>query len=272
MPQTVQKRNEKLVDLTSADFQRRYEPNFAWGNACSAITLLPGLRGFWPMSAQIITAQSLLVSDPVNNFHLGCVNIPVWGSAGLAPYIDFDGATQCAVYPNNAQFQIIGDETHILDKGLTLGCWCWMDAWGNVARPLMDKWTAANQYSYYLAATGAVSQIPGFGVSVDGINITAQVTSTPDIIPTGSWQFLAGRFIPSTSVCMWLNGTKYTSVAAVPATIFNGTSQFDIACGYFSADYRYFDGRISLAWLCASALSDTQLFAIYQQTRALYGA
>ena len=270
MPLTVQKRNPELIDLLSADFQRRYEPNFAWVNACSAISLLPGLRGFWPMSANIKTGLqgTISVTDIINNFHLAMDGDPLYMSAGLAPYLDFNGVNQYLYYPDVYQFSILGTEAYIQDKGLTLGCWAYLDAWGAAIRPLMTKWQAANQFSYYLGAASAANQTPYFSLSNAGVAVEGTVVSSLGV-GIGAWTFLCGRFIPSTSACIWVNSTKTTSVAAIPASLFDSTSNLEIARG-LATDY--LDGRVSLAWLCASALTDTQIWAIYQQTRALYGA
>jgi len=48
----VQKYNSQAASFGSRDFQRRYEPNFAWCNIVSATLMLPGLRGAWLMSSR----------------------------------------------------------------------------------------------------------------------------------------------------------------------------------------------------------------------------
>ena len=48
---SIQQRNDELVDILSADFQPRNEPNFAWKSCVSSVLALPGLRAFYPMSA-----------------------------------------------------------------------------------------------------------------------------------------------------------------------------------------------------------------------------
>jgi len=51
MAGSTQIRNSEQVNLLRADFQARYEPNFALANAVSTILALPGLRAFWPLSS-----------------------------------------------------------------------------------------------------------------------------------------------------------------------------------------------------------------------------
>jgi len=90
---STQDRNSAQVALLSADFQNRYEPNFALANAVSTYMALPGLRGFWPMSGMAYTEPRC--RDPSGNGnHLITNNTPQFGYDNLRPIVDLDGVNQ----------------------------------------------------------------------------------------------------------------------------------------------------------------------------------
>ncbi len=68
----TQKRNPENVDLLSADFAMRNEPNVAWGNVISALVNLPGVRAVWPMSGNLFA-----IGDPFGSMYIPGVDIVV---------------------------------------------------------------------------------------------------------------------------------------------------------------------------------------------------
>jgi hypothetical protein len=270
MPGQVQLSNDEQMSLLSARFPQRDEPNFAWGNVGSFYSILPALRAFWPCGPQIATAQSLLIADTANNFHLTAIHSPLFGYESLIQYVDFDGANDYATYADNAQFDIIGNEAYNVVPGLTLGCWVKPD---NVASAnsqyILSKWDNANALlsSYRLIIGGSVLQIAiNTGVA------TAGGASTSTMV-NGVWQFIAGRFRPGTFLDVYLSTSvgvlETTSNATALATIFNSALNFEMAAD--ASNQWWYNGKVSLAWICASALSDTMINALYQLSRPLFG-
>ncbi|MCJ7824974.1 MAG: hypothetical protein MUP44_08755, partial [Anaerolineales bacterium] len=88
-------------------------------------------------------------------------------------------------------------------------------------------------------------------------------------IATGTWYFCVQRFVPSTSLDVWVQDVKVSNLVGVPAAIFDSTSPFEI--GRLNNDNtRTHDGRASLCFLCAAALSDSIIGALFQSTRKAY--
>ena len=263
----AQRRNPEQVAILSADLQPRYEPNFAWKGICGLYQSLPALRGFWPCSSQIVTAQSLYLPDIANNYHCAAASVPLWGYDDLIPYVEFDGENDAFYYGDNAQFDITGTETTVVaaQRGLTLGAWVKSDALGGCA--FLGKYNhPTDQRSYLLYDTGSNLT---FTISAAG---DAAITSASSalLIQVGVWHLMIGRFVPSTSVDVYLDNVKTTNSTAVPASIFNSTAEFNIGALNNHTTY-WFDGKISMAFICAAALSDSIIGAIWQQTRAMYG-
>lgn len=275
----IQKRNDELVDLLAADFQRRYEPQFAWANVCSMFQLLPGLRGFWPMSA--VSATPAVIDLSGNLRTLTYNGDPIFGldlttARSLAPYIRFDGTGDYLSRADEGGLDITGTETYFASqattagaaRGLTLGGWFYPE--DNASQEgLITKWSAAaGNYSYGLWTRGDVANDPvRFEISDDGTNSDSADSGAYSV---DTWQFMAGRFNDADTgaeLAVWLNGTK-TTAATARASIFSGNADLYVGSDMPGNTY---EGRASLCFLCGAALPDVVLFALYHQTRALFG-
>lgn len=150
----------------------------------------------------------------------------------------------------------------ITDEGLTLGGWFYSDTPGTYCG-LMSKFVAAGNQRSYLLDTD--TDAPRFFVSTDGSTLKGAVsTVTHD---HGVWFFAAGRWTPSTEVAVWCNTTKTVNTTTIPATVYNSTAVFKIG----TYDSYFLNGKASLCWLCAAALSDDIIMSIYESQRALFG-
>jgi hypothetical protein len=276
----IQQRNASLVDLLKADFQPRNEMAFAWANACSMYQQLPGLRGFWPMSAVDSSGNA---QDQSGHGHvLTYAGNPVYGldlttARRLASYIRFDGTGDYLTRADEADLDITGTETYISNqatgdgagRGITMGGW-WRPEDAVNFQMLISKWVNAGQYSYYLALQGTEAGDPvRFFMSDDGTNSSYASSVTP--YSTSLWQFFAGRFCDSDTgeeLAVWVNDEKTTNATA-RNSIRSGTDNFAVG-GNAAGAYPY-TGRACLVWLCAAALPDVTIWALYQQTRALFG-
>jgi hypothetical protein len=261
--------NDQDKQQLSTWFQRRYEAQFAWKSACSAVMALPGLRGFWPMSSVDYTnPQGTDTSG--HGYDLTNNNISLFGYDNLAPYVEFDGVNQYLTKADGGAANwadITGAEAYIsaAQRGLAFGGWFYVDTWDAAVTPFMSKWFVANQLSYLLAAVGGGN--PRFVITTDG-STQISVTSTVARV-TDTWFFMVGRFVPSAELSIFINNTETLLAAGIPATIFDSTSRFSI--GEEAADGVFLDGRASMCFLCAAALSDAAIGSLFQQTRAMYG-
>lgn len=267
---SIQKRNDERVGLLAADFQKRYESGFAWRTACSMYQALTGLRGFWPMSSLLATGNAVDLSGQVRTLTYN--GNPVYNFDGLAQYIRFDGTGDFLSRADEAGLDILGTETYVAagHRGLTLGGWFRPES-ATVADSLISKWGAAGQRSYILQLRGDVAGDPiEFIMSDDGTNVSNVQSSNG--FTTNTWYFMAARFNPSPPVAneeltVWLNSTR-TVAATARAAIFNSNAAL-----YIGSDVgvgNLYTGRASLCFLCAAALADATVWAIYQHTKALF--
>lgn len=267
---TTQVRNPELVNLLKADFQSRYEPNFAWKSLCSAFLALPGLRGFWPMSAFDSAGTSIDESGNVN--HLIYNGNPQFGYANLVPYCDYDGVGDYHSITDAASgndFDILGTESYVIaaQRGLTVGGWFNPDSVAVANAGLISKAAggviATSAYFLYL---GGVGNTPAFSVCLGGAQFPIGSSIT---VVAGIPSFIVGRYTPSTEVSIWMNGVSTTLVAGIPASINNSAGDLMIGrLGGWNVDY---SGKVSCCFVCAAALSDAQIGALFQQTRAAFG-
>lgn len=256
----LQKRNAEMVDLLKTDFVGRNEPNFAWGNAVSAFLMLPGLRGCWPMSSFNEAGNCYDVSGQGRTLTYN--GNPKYSRTGLAPILILDGTGDWLNRADEAGLDITGLETQVNNPGLTLGGWFNFNRLVT-AESCTGKWSVAAQTSYEIYKTNA--NVLQFGVTNDGSTVVA-VNSTV-AATTGAWKFIVGRFIPSTELAIWVNDVKTINVVGIPASLFSGTSAFEIGHIVGGSPLQ---ASISLQFLCGSALPDVIISSLYQQTKALF--
>jgi len=262
----AQTRNDQMVGLLSGDLQRRYEPNLAWKTACSAMRMLPALRGFWPMSSFNENGDAYDLSGQGRTLTYN--GNPTYNYSSLIHYIDLDGTGDYLSRTDEAGLDILGTESYVAGaaQGLTLGGWFYFNNMAAASEYCIAKYdtfgVAQRAYGLLRIATGEAR----LSISNNGAALVT-VTSVDILSPT-AWYFLVGRFDPSAEMKVWINGNAWTNVAAIPASIFNSTA--DLTIGARTGGYELMTGRASLCFLCAAALSDSIISALFHQTRAIF--
>ena len=261
----IQEPNTELVNWLSAYFSQRTEPNFSLGQTISTYLALPGLRGFWPSNGVSDTGQMLDISG--NQLHLTNVNDALIGyeSSTLIPRAHYNGSTQYHSRSDSAYFDILGTEAYIEQPGLTFGAWVKFDTTASAAEMIVSKWLSAANLSYNLhrRSTGVLR----LAVTNDGS--TAVNADTADVMASNTQYFVCGRFTPSTELMVQIDDTRVLNTTSIPASIFSGTSTFRLAAD--GSGSNFMDGKISMSFLCASALSDAIIDNLYMQSRGLFG-
>jgi len=251
---TINERN--IADLTIPELSP---------DLISPFLQLTGLRGFWPMSSFDENGDAFDLCGQGRT--MGYNGNPTYNYDGVVPYIDLDGTGDYLDRADEAGLDIIGTETYVASaaRGLTCGGWWHIDD------------TSPASTEYLLAKYGAALASRAYRIIhqvndmvVFGIHDGATDVSTAAIGPTGGgWHFIAGRFIPSTEVKVWLGAATGTNVVGVHAALNNANS--DLYIGARSDATLLFNGRAALVFLCAAALSDAIVDSVFQQTRAAFG-
>ena len=226
----------------------------------SPFLALPGLRGFWGMAAFGSAGQAFDQSG--NARTLTRNGSPAYTYENLVSYIDLNGTTDYLSRADEAGIDIIGTETIVVaaTRGLTLGGWVYYDVVSGT-RPFMAKFGAVVGDRAYMidVSAGASRMILGTGAA-----ITIYAGSA---VAAAEWTFFVGRWFPSTTADIFVNGTK-TPNASVIAALGNSTSQLRI--GADSDNPNFMDGRVSRAFLCVEALSDAIISSLFESTKAAY--
>ncbi len=173
---------------------------------------------------------------------------------------------------DEAGLDILGTEAYIAagHRGLTLGGWFYPQ---DIAtdQMIMSKFGAAagGQYAYALQVSGTVANDPvRFMMSDNGAAVSFVDSATG--YSANKWQFFAGRFNDADTgaeLAVW-NNDEMTTAASARAAIFNSNADFRI--GSRGDGTLLYTGLASMCFLCAAALADATVWAIYQQTRALF--
>jgi hypothetical protein len=226
---------------------------------------LPGLCGFWPMAGMAISSGNAADTSG-NGKALAYHGNPRYVSNNLVNYIALDGVGDYLSRADEADLDITGTETLFTPafRGLTMGGWIYHNNAVGSVEVIMSKYGAAGQRSYELrrAASGAST----FVISDDG---TTTFTATGDALTQNAWKCVIGRFDPSTSVDIWVNGVKASNTTSIPASIHAGTADFMI--GNDTAGSGIATAYVALPFLTATCLTDAMIDDIFQNTRYLFG-
>lgn len=191
---------------------------------------------------------------------------PTFNYAGLVPYWDLDGTGDFLDRADEADLDILGTEAYVAVPGLTMGGWFWADAYTGPNDYLMSKLNSlTNNRSYAISLSAG--PVAAAIVSNNGIATVSQASSITFAVST--WYFVVMRFVPSTTLDIYVNSTKDTLAAGIPASIFNSNAAFEI--GSANVGTLNLDGRAALCFICAAALSDAQISSVFEQTRAAFG-
>lgn len=192
------------------------------------------------------------------DFNFTKVATPVFTYQNLIPCVTLNGTTQYLTVDTTST------SNYSLTGALTLGAWIRTDVFGT-AQAVMGRWDTNNQ-GYLLSVVN--NDTVKFEVSNSGADSFSKVTADPDLLPIDVWTFVCGRYTPSTEVAVWFNDTKYTNVTAIPASLYASTAAFYIGNDALSS--RYFDGYISLAFICGQALPDRMIELLYYQSKSMF--
>jgi hypothetical protein len=229
--------------------------------------MLPQLRGLWMMST--VDSGGLVYDASGLTQTLSQANTPTYGVQGLVPYVNLD--------VNQALYRT--DEANLSMTGaLTQLTWIQFhtDMTG-IADYFYSKYLELGDNCSYMLYKPATNKFT-FGVSDNGKGIGGANWFTVDDVGVNyvinKWFFVVGRYTPSTEVALFVNNhttrvlNKYTNVTTIPASIKDGTAELAIGRGNGT---NYHDGYVAVSALCAAALSDTTIKALFAHSRALFG-
>jgi hypothetical protein len=257
MPQNTPK-NDEMVGNMESYFRRTYVPAYSWADVVSSFCMLTGLRGFWPMTT--IDSAGAIIDLSGLTKTLTLVGVPVLDYAGLTEYLTLPGASYYT-RPDEADLDILGTEAYIAasKRGMTVGGWFRFSNLGAV-ETCVAKDDLAAQRSFLLQKSAA--NVPAF-------TINGAVSVGATAVTNNTWYFLVGRYVPSTSIALFIDDAVQTNVAAIPAAITNSNAAFRI--GADSAGGNIMTGRAALCFCAASQLSNTIILSLYHASRALFG-
>lgn len=259
-----QKRNASQVSLLSADFPMRSDASYAWGRAISCILgIAPHLRLFVPFSSVNESFNAYDLSGQGRTMTGTALTAASYGNYGaLVPYVAYNGTTQYHTRADEAGLDLTA-------TGLTVMCWVFFNALTAQMGVITKKDETAANGNYALLERGDMANDPPqFIIYIGGGSYDVPSTIIPVV---GQWYFLAGRWIPSTSVDVYVDDTKSSNVTGIPATLNNSTAPLNFGGINDGSELLY--GRIALAALWNTWLTDTQIEAIRQAAYPLfYGA
>jgi len=236
--------------------------------------MLPGLRGYWAStivggtgSNWINRAATTSGSTHLNAIYTGVsadVDISTAWPGAVAPYV-IPAATIDGAYYELFNYAGMGDTVIGRITGAqTLGLWAKVRdtsyhqelLWNNAFE--QDVTSSCVEYS----DTASAFQ---YRTSEDNTHYITAIGTRPSAT---TWYFLAGRFTPGSSVCLYQDGTVYTTATSATALYDEGATSFFAAFPFDAAGSAPY---IAQAWLCAYAIPDAWLKWLYKMQAPLFG-
>lgn len=217
---------------------------------------LPGLRGYWPMSAVNSTGAAIDHSNAsVSLIRQGS---PTYNFDGNA-FVQLGVANDYLKEPTSI-ISITGTEAWIASglRGMTVGGWFWVDSTPGIVSGLISKDAPDPERGFALSwdATNA----PGMSMSGNGSTIVGVSYS---VLPLNTWNFIVGRFTPSAELALLVNGNKVTNTTSIPASINVSTQDFEVG-RFYNDNNRILEGRFRDDFICATALPDATIAELYR--------
>ena len=245
--------------------------NGAYQGIISALQFLPALRGLW--------VSSLDESGDVYDFSEQGRKLTNPGPAlvGLDdrwPYLQFDGSNDYLYRGDEAGLDISGAESFVESayQGLTAGgVFRFDDLSGANNMGVLGRWkTTGNQRSWLLYLRDTTQRLQA--VASDNGTSTVMSIASSKVLGSKDYYFCVFRFVPSTSLDVWVNDTKDSDTAGtLIATLFNTSAQFNVMAYNDGAAANRNQGREVFSFLCAAALSDDLIELIYANCAEVFG-
>jgi hypothetical protein len=275
------RRDANLEQRIASEYQKTSDQSFAWESLISMHLALPSLRGFWPMSvvAGSSTAARDLSSVGLHLTNSGVQYGPGSGHLKYVPVAHFGAASSDRLYrTDSADFYVAGTETHLIStgRGLTAGLWVSFDDLGVNNEVLMGQWdSGANDRSWMLYAdtNGAIHSY----ISSGGTFTTNKAFAQADHgigEDDDTWNHIVLQWSPSAQddhLRIWVNGQYEETTSVGYATLHNSSANFGIGHSYSSGTPgSYFEGQISMAFMCGANISDEAIKRLYYRTRPAF--
>lgn len=236
----------------------------AAGGGDDPFLYLPGLRGYWPMSA--VGASGQAVNFVSGGTALSMPNEGQYGTYLDQPYVSLDGVDDYLMIADGTEVDIIGTETYIdpAIRGLTIGGWFNVGSLPASRGGLFSKYNTSGSQRGYGLNINPDDKV-AMWISDDGASY--ETVESVSAVTLSRWLFIVGRFVPGSLVSLFVNGVV-ASVVASETSIFNGSSDLEVGRWSQSDELEVMASRL---FLCAAALSDSVIGDLLTYSKSLYG-
>jgi hypothetical protein len=186
-----------------------------------------------------------------------------------APYWGYDGTGDYHSHADDAHFDITGTETTVgvAVRGLTCGAWTYFpNAATANGDAVVAKYLVTGAQRSYMLFRHSSNTMRSY-ITTDGATVVAVTQATT--LSLSTWYFAVLRFIPSTSLDVWVNDTEASQAVGIPASIFSGSALFEV--NSYNSGAILHAGYKAFPFVCACALSDAQITRLYNRSRGLFG-
>lgn len=215
-----------------------------------------GLVGEWSVIPGLAGGKFLY--DIVGRNHGTLINGPTWSSGRPGGFGSLNLASASNQHVNcgtSAELDITGS--------MTLGLWAKAVDWtlGDQQLIAKDKDTGGRAYTFDISGTTLRFYINGGGTSIATYDISTALTD-------GRWHWLVGRFDAGIHLALFIDGVMVSFDPGVESSIPVATANLLLGRREYAGFENPFNGSIDGAFIYNRALSDREIFNLYQESRA----
>lgn len=238
-----------------------YEKAWAMGTAINTIQMFPGLVGLWPMTVTNSIGSAIDLSGSARHLIQNGITRPLFGSSGV---LLSSADSQFFSRTDESDLDIRGNEQHIENNGLTMGCWI-KPITDSAQQVIMSKATGggATTIAYWLQRTAANK----LGCYVGNGTTINYVASGPEVT-TGEWSFVVARYKPSVSLVVSVNNESTINTTSIISLIMNSSASLNIGTFMNGVSGLFYNGYMKLLFLCSSYVHDDDLSGFYESSRS----
>jgi hypothetical protein len=182
-------------------------------------------------------------------------------TAGTPKYVALDGTND---YVGS------GDKFDPIDRFTVAGWFYGTNLVGEEAKPFIAKWADSGNNRSVLFSHNTFNDTSGVGILVDrnGAFGDTKYASQGSQLSNNQWYYLAATY-DGAKVSVYVNGNVTGSNSyATTASLYSGTAEVRTGA---DGNNRYFPGRVGAVQWYTSSLSDSQILANFNNTKATYG-
>ena len=177
--------------------------------------------------------------------------------------MEFDGLNDRLTISDDASLQITG--------AMTIMAWVYyIGGTTTSSQAIIGKYGTGGYRGYLLFVNPDDGSKDARFIIASNSSTVRAVVSDENSLPFNQWFLLTGVYVPSTSLTVYINTTAYENTTSIPSSQYSNNG-LPLDLSWFDSTGRYVKQNLNDIRIFNSALTSTQISAIFNATKGFYG-